>query len=328
MVNNRILVVGGAGYIGTHMVKRLLQEGCGVITLDNLSTGHRELLPGGEFIQGDFGDRALLDEIFKRKVDAVMHFGALALVGESVENPLKYYENNFTKSAVLFEAMIRNGVNRVIFSSSAAVYGEPQEIPIQETHLCNPVNPYGTSKLMVEKLLLDCDRAYGLKSISLRYFNAAGADESGTIGELHEPETHLIPLILMAASGRKKAVNIFGTDYSTKDGTAVRDYIHVNDLVAAHMLALEALMDGKPTTTYNLGNGKGYSVREIVDAARNVTGKEISAIETDRRPGDPAVLVASAEKIKRDLGWQCNYADLMKIIGSAWGWYKHFGSIR
>jgi len=318
-----ILVIGGAGYIGTHMVKRLLADGCKVIVLDNLATGHADLIPGGTFIQGNLGDRVLLDGLFQEnKIDAVMHFAALSLVAESVDRPLKYYGNNVAQNVTLLEAMVRNGVNKLIFSSTAAVYGQPHESPVGESHPCRPVSPYGKSKLMVETMLKDCDRAYDLKSISLRYFNAAGADDSASIGERHEPESHLIPLVLKTATGQRKDVRIFGSDYHTADGTAIRDYIHVNDLVDAHMLAFGALMNGMDTTQYNLGNGKGYSVKEVIDSARKITGKEIQTIVTDRRTGDPEVLVASSEKIMRELGWQPKYSDLEVILETAWQWHR------
>jgi len=314
-----ILVVGGAGYIGTHMVKRLLAEGLDVIVLDDLSTGHEDLLPGGDFIRGDLGDTALLDHIFtENKIDAVMHFAAFSLVGESVQKPLKYFGNNVAKTVALLDAMVRNDVDHFVFSSSAAVYGEPEIVPIDESHPCNPTNPYGASKLMVERILSECDTAHGLKSISLRYFNAAGADDSAAIGEKHTFESHLIPLVLKVATGERENIQIFGGDYDTPDGTAVRDYIHVNDLAEAHVLALEALLNGKQSTQYNLGNNQGYSVREVIACARKVTGREIKAVETGRRAGDPAVLVASSEKITRELDWQPRYGDLETIIETAW----------
>jgi len=318
-----ILVVGGAGYIGTHMVKRLLAEGLDVIVLDDLSTGHEDLLPGGDFIRGDLGDTALLDHIFtENKIDAVMHFAAFSLVGESVQKPLKYFGNNVAKTVALLDAMVRNDVDHFVFSSSAAVYGEPEIVPIDESHPCNPTNPYGASKLMVERILSECDTAHGLKSISLRYFNAAGADDSAAIGEKHTFESHLIPLVLKVATGERENIQIFGGDYDTPDGTAVRDYIHVNDLAEAHVLALEALLNGKQSTQYNLGNNQGYSVREVIACARKVTGREIKAVETGRRAGDPAVLVASSEKITRELDWQPRYGDLETIIETAWQWEK------
>jgi len=323
MKNLNILVVGGAGYIGSHMVKDLLSEGYKVVTLDNLSTGHRELLPGGQFFKGDLGDAKLLDNIFlKHQISAVMHFAAFSLVGESAKNPLNYYRNNIARTIELLAAMVRNNVKFFIFSSSAAVYGEPVEIPIREDHPCSPTNPYGVTKLTVEQLLNNCDSAYGLKSVSLRYFNAAGADESGEIGERHEPETHLIPLILKVAIGERKDIKIFGTDYPTHDGTCIRDYVHVSDLVQAHLLALEALLSGEKTSVYNLGNSKGYSVREVIELAGKVTGKTIRTVEAERRPGDPAELVAASDKIRQDLGWKPKYEDLKTIITTALNWHK------
>ena len=323
MKNKKILVVGGAGYIGSHMVKDLLDADCDVITLDDLSTGHLELLPGGEFIEGSLGDTVLLDKLFStHKISAVMHFAAFSLVGESVEKPLKYYRNNMAATTELLDSMIRHKVKRFIFSSTAAVYGEPVEIPITENHPCNPTNPYGTSKISVERMLKDCDSAYGLKYISLRYFNASGADESGDVGERHTNETHLIPLILEVANGRRENINIFGTNYPTHDGTCIRDYIHVSDLTQAHLLALEALLSGGKSAVYNLGNNRGYSVREVIKLARKVTGKPIPTVESDRRPGDPAILIASSDKIKKTLGWKPKFEDLENIIKTAWVWHQ------
>jgi UDP-glucose 4-epimerase len=323
MKNENILVVGGAGYIGSHMVKDLLGADYDVITLDDLSTGHLELLTGGEFIEGSLGDTVLLDKLFStHKISAVMHFAAFSLVGESVEKPLKYYRNNMATTAELLDSMIRHKVKRFIFSSTAAVYGEPVEIPITESHPCNPTNPYGRSKIAVERMLKDCDSAHGLKYISLRYFNASGADESGDIGERHTNETHLIPLILEVANGRRENINIFGTNYPTHDGTCIRDYIHVSDLTQAHLLALEALLSGGKSAVYNLGNNRGYSVREVIELARKLTGKPIPAIEADRRPGDPAILIASSDKIKKKLSWKPKFEDLENIIKTAWIWHQ------
>lgn len=323
MKNKKILVVGGAGYIGSHMVKDLLDADCDVITLDDLSTGHLELLPGGEFIEGSLGDTVLLDKLFStHKISAVMHFAAFSLVGESVEKPLKYYRNNMAATTELLDSMIRHKVKRFIFSSTAAVYGEPVEIPITESHPCNPTNPYGTSKIAVERMLKDCDSAHGLKYISLRYFNASGADESGDIGERHTNETHLIPLILEVANGLRENINIFGTNYPTHDGTCIRDYIHVSDLTQAHLLALEALLSGGKSAVYNLGNNRGYSVREVIELARKVTGKPIPAVEAAKRPGDPGILIASSDKIKKTLGWKPKFEDLENIIKTAWVWHQ------
>lgn len=323
MKNKKILVVGGAGYIGSHMVKDLLDADCNVITLDDLSTGHLELLPGGEFIEGSLGDTVLLDKLFStHKISAVMHFAAFSLVGESVEKPLKYYRNNMAATTELLDSMIRHKVKRFIFSSTAAVYGEPVEIPITESHPCNPTNPYGKSKIAVERMLKDCDSAHGLKYISLRYFNASGADESGDIGERHTNETHLIPLILEVANGLRENINIFGTNYPTHDGTCIRDYIHVSDLTQAHLLALEALLSGGKSAVYNLGNNRGYSVREVIELARKVTGKPIPAVEAAKRPGDPGILIASSDKIKKTLGWKPKFEDLENIIKTAWVWHQ------
>ncbi|MGD9215420.1 MAG: UDP-glucose 4-epimerase GalE, partial [Desulfobacteraceae bacterium] len=318
---DKILVVGGAGYIGSHMVKMLLGQGHEVIILDNFSTGYRRLVTGGELVEGRLGDTGLLERLFSENtISAVMHFAANSLVGESVQLPLKYYQNNVAETVALIDAMVRHNVMRFIFSSTAAVYGEPEEIPIVEEHQCNPTNPYGVSKLAVERILSDCDTAYGLKSICLRYFNAAGADASAAIGEMHDPETHLIPLVLKSAiSGN--SIKVFGTDYPTPDGTCLRDYVHVTDLAQAHLLALKALMDGANSTAYNLGNSVGYSVRQVIDLAGKVSGKNINIIEDSRRPGDPAVLVANADKIKRELDWQPKYEDLETIIETAWNWH-------
>ena len=322
MKKKNILVVGGAGYIGSHMVKDLLRAGYEVVIIDNLSTGHRELLPGGIFFEGNLGDGKLLDRIFSEyQISAVMHFAAFSLVGDSMQDPLAYYRNNIAGTIELLAAMVRHNVKYFIFSSSAAVYGEPVEIPIKEDHPCNPTNPYGATKVAVEKLLNDCDYAYGLKSVSLRYFNAAGADESGEIGELHEPETHLIPLVLKVASGEKKNIKIFGTDYPTYDGTCIRDYIHVNDLAQAHLLAFEALLSGKESSVYNLGNSKGYSVREVIELSEKITEKTIWTVEVERRPGDPAELIAGSDKIREELGWKPGYEDLETIITTAWNWH-------
>jgi UDP-glucose 4-epimerase len=323
MRSESVLVVGGAGYIGSHMVKDLLDAGHNVIILDDLSTGHRDLLPGGTFVNGDLGDIEILNRLFSsRNISAVMHFAAFSLVGESVENPLKYYRNNLASTTMLLSAMIQHGVKRFIFSSTAAVYGEPMEIPITENHSCNPTNPYGASKIAVERMLHDCDMSYGLKYISLRYFNASGADESGTIGERHAQETHLIPLVLKVATGERKDIRIFGTDYPTPDGTCIRDYIHVSDLTQAHLLALEALLSAQESAVYNLGNNRGHSVREVIELAKKVTHKTIPVLEADRRPGDPATLIASSDKIKASLGWKPKYEDLETIIRTAWKWHQ------
>lgn len=316
-----ILVVGGAGYIGSHMVKMLLGLGYGVTTLDNLSTGYRDAVLGGEFVLGDLADRALLDRLFgERKIDGVMHFASFIQVGESVQNPAKYYENNVVNTLNLLDTMVAHNVKRFIFSSSAAVYGEPIRMPIDEAHPKNPINPYGRTKWMVEQILEDYDRAYGLKSVSLRYFNAAGADPEGQLGERHEPETHLIPLILRAASGRAPDIKVFGHDYDTPDGTCIRDYVHIVDLCEAHLIAVERLMQGAPSTAYNLGNGNGFSVAEVIAATERVTGRKIVVTEALRREGDPPRLVADASLARAELGWQPQYDRLDTIIEHAWAW--------
>ena len=321
-MKKKILVVGGAGYIGAHMVRQLANAHYDVVVLDNLSTGNRKLVQAGEFIKGNLGDPDLLDRLFaEHAFDAVMHFAAFSQVGESMHQPLAYYRNNLAETVALMDAMVRHDVKRFIFSSTAAVYGEPVAIPITEDHHCAPTNPYGNTKLAVERMLADCDAAYGLKYTALRYFNAAGADESGEIGELHDPETHLIPMVLRAADGQIDHIRLFGTDYPTTDGTCIRDYVHVNDLAQAHMLALDALLEGGESSIYNLGSSNGYSVREVIAKAERVTGKKIPVLEAPRRPGDPAILVASSEKIKCELGWTPAYDHLEKIIQTAWNWH-------
>ncbi|MGG4000656.1 UDP-glucose 4-epimerase GalE [Anoxybacillus kestanbolensis] len=318
-----ILVVGGAGYIGSHVVKQLV-ETKPVVVLDNLSTGHRHLVDKRSvFVHGDLGDRATLVRIFEKyPIDAVMHFAANSLVGESVAEPMKYYKNNVAATLTLLETMMEYGVKRFIFSSTAAVYGIPNVDVITEQCPTNPINPYGRSKLMIEHMLSDFASAYDLRYVVLRYFNAAGAHESGDIGEDHHPETHLIPLILQHLLGLRDKISVFGTDYDTPDGTCIRDYIHVTDLAEAHILALHALLsDEKKTATYNLGNGLGYSVKEVIDMCERVTGKQATIEYTERRPGDPARLVASSEKIARELGWKATRS-LEDIIASAWRWHK------
>ena len=316
-----ILVVGGAGYIGSHMVKRLHQAGCKVTTLDNLSTGYRDAVCYGEFVQGDLADRPFLDELFgSQSFDAVMHFASFIQVGESVQQPAKYYENNLVNTLNLLNAMQKAGVNKFIFSSTAATFGEPQYCPIDEKHPQQPINPYGRTKLMVEQALADYEKAYGLKSICLRYFNAAGADPDGELGERHEPETHLIPLVLQAASGRRAYIQVNGRDYDTPDGTCIRDYIHITDLCEAHWLAVQSLMDGGESSAYNLGNGSGFSVQEVIDTANRVTGKPVKVLDGPRRAGDPARLVADSRKAKEALGWTPQYAALDSIIAHAWRW--------
>lgn len=317
-----ILVVGGAGYIGSHMVRQLNLANHAVVTLDNLSTGNRRLIGDGEFVEGDLGDPDLLNRLFStHAIDAVMHFAAFSQVGESMHRPLKYYRNNIAETITLLDAMVRHDVKHFIFSSTAAVYGEPQSIPIAEEHPCMPTNPYGNTKLAVERMLADCATAHGLTYAALRYFNAAGADGSGEIGEMHDPETHLIPIVLQAAAGQRDCIQVFGTDYPTTDGTCIRDYVHVNDLAQAHLLALDALLEGAGSAVYNLGSSQGYSVREVIGKAEAVTGRNIPVKEAPRRAGDPAVLIASSDRIKKELGWRPVYDSLEAIIESAWNWH-------
>lgn len=316
-----ILVVGGAGYIGSHMVKLLSKEAYKVTTLDNLSTGYRDAVKYGEFIQADLANKQQLEDVFSTKqFDAVMHFASFIQVGESVTAPSKYYENNVVNTLNLLNAMLQADIKKFIFSSTAATFGEPLQPTIDENHPQRPINPYGHTKLMVEQILKDYDAAYGLKSVSLRYFNAAGADPDGELGERHEPETHLIPLVLQAASGRRKIISVFGRDYDTPDGTCIRDYIHVTDLCQAHLLALRSLVLGAETQAYNLGNGAGFSVQEVIDTAKDVTGRNIRVIEGSRRAGDPARLVADSKKIRDALGWTPTYPSLHDIVSHAWSW--------
>ncbi|NWF44251.1 UDP-glucose 4-epimerase GalE [Hydrogenophaga sp. D2P1] len=317
----KILVVGGAGYIGSHMVKHLGLAGCAVTTLDNLSGGHADAVLHGTFVQGDIADRALLDRLLAEgRFDAVMHFASFIQVGESVVAPAKYYQNNVVNTLNLLDAMVAAGVKRFIFSSTAAIFGEPQSDTIDEQHRQQPINPYGRTKLMVEQALADYDRAYGLKSVCLRYFNAAGADPAGELGERHDPETHLIPLVLQAASGRRSHISVFGRDYDTPDGTCIRDYVHINDLCQAHWLALQSLMGGAGSQAYNLGNGSGFSVQEVIDTARQVTGREIPVVYAERRAGDPARLVADSRAATSQLGWKPQFAALETLIEHAWAW--------
>jgi len=321
MRQETILVVGGAGYIGSHMVKMLLDQGFRVVTLDNLTTGYRQSVMGGDFVHGDAGDRPLLERLFTGYAFAgVMHFASHIQVGESVTDPAKYYRNNVSNTLTLLDMMLQHGVKHFIFSSSAAVYGEPLTVPIAESHPKNPINPYGRSKWIIEEVLVDYDLAYGLRSVCFRYFNAAGADPGGAIGECHTPETHLIPLVLMAASGRRPQVKLFGEDYDTPDGTCIRDYVHINDLCQAHLLALERLLQGGSSAAFNLGNGGGFSVREVIDAAERVTGRKIPVSVAPRRAGDPARLVADASLAQRELGWRPQYSELEQIIRHAWQW--------
>jgi len=319
MLTNPILVVGGAGYIGSHMVVCLKQAGFTPIVFDNLSTGHRDAVLDAEFIQGDLADVTLLDEVFaQHHFLAVMHFASFIQVGESVQQPAKYYQNNVTNTLNLLQALLKHKVKHFIFSSTAAVYGDPQSILMDEAHPKNPVNPYGHTKRMVEIMLEDFSRSYDFHFMSLRYFNAAGADPAGRLRERHEPETHLIPLLLQAAAGQRASVTLYGKDYATPDGTCIRDYIHVMDLCEAHLLALKALLDGKKSNTYNLGTGQGHSVKQVIDVAQKVTQKNIPIIEGERRPGDPAILVADPTRAIHELGWVPNYSSLEKIIEDAW----------
>jgi UDP-glucose 4-epimerase len=319
-----ILVCGGAGYIGAHMCKMLAEAGHKVTVFDNLSTGHADAVRWGKLIQGDALSHADLERAFQGETfAAVMHFSARSLVGESVRDPGLYYRNNVTGTVNLLDAMMRHGVNRFIFSSSAAVYGIPGYTPIDEKHPTVPVNPYGATKLMVERVLADYDAAYGLRSVSLRYFNAAGADSGGLLGERHEPETHLIPNVLRAAlNSGKTPLQVFGNDYDTPDGTCVRDYIHVTDLCTAHLLALSHLLDGGASDVFNLGNGLGFSVLEVIRCAEKIAGRPIPFAIAARRAGDPPVLVASAEKAQRLLGWRPAHTDISGIVDSAWRWHS------
>lgn len=324
-----IFIVGGAGYIGSHMVKMLAQDGHQVIVLDNLSTGFSEAARFGEkLIVGDLADEALLDQLFTDyQFDAVMHFAAASLVGESMENPAKYYRNNVSNTLNLIDAMVKHQVLNFVFSSTAAIFGEPEYTPIDEHHPKKPINPYGTSKLMIERILEDYALAYSLNSVCLRYFNACGADPEGELGEMHDPETHLIPLVLQAASGRRDNIKIFGTDYPTPDSTCVRDYIHVVDLCDAHRLAIHKLLDDaiNGAEVFNLGNGDGFSVKEVIDCAKEIVArdaKKIDVIKDRRRPGDPAVLVADSATAKMNLDWQAEFNELDQMISHAWAWEK------
>ena len=320
----RLLVLGGAGYIGSHTAVEILDRGHEVIIADNLITGYKQAVPKeAVFYQGDIRDCNFLNNLFKtEKIDAVIHFAAFSLVGESVTNPLKYYENNLYGTKVLLQAMIDNNVDKIVFSSTAATYGEPENIPILESDRTCPTNPYGETKLAMEKMMKWSANAYQLRYVSLRYFNACGAHKSGKLGEAHNPESHLIPLVLQVPNGKRESVSIYGTDYDTPDGTCIRDYIHVTDLAEAHILAVEYLMNGGESNVFNLGNGVGYSVREVIETARKVTRHPIPAVEIPRRAGDPARLVASGEKAKTVLGWEPKITSLEDIIRSAWVWHS------
>jgi len=318
-----ILVTGGAGYIGSHCVHALLSQGVDVVVVDDLSKGHRAALKGGRLYVGSVADRPFLDTVFSReRIEAVIHFAAYSLVGESMLRPIAYFRNNVTAGLSLMEAMVDHRVPYLVFSSTAATFGEPEYTPIDEAHPQVPTNPYGESKRMVERILQWCDTAHGLKFCALRYFNVAGALSDGSIGEDHQPETHLIPLVLQVAQGKRDALSLFGTDYPTRDGTCVRDYIHVEDLIDAHILALDYLKQGGASTAFNLGNGQGFSNLEIIEAARRVTGAPIPVTAAERRPGDPGTLIASSQKAAAVLGWQPKHPDVEDIIASAWRWHS------
>lgn len=319
-----ILVLGGAGYIGSHTALELVKSGRDVVIADSLVTGYKKAIPEkARFYQGDIRDFEFLDNLFQQeKIDAVIHFAAYSLVGESVANPLKYYGNNLYGTKILLEAMVKNNIDKIVFSSTAATYGEPENIPILESDRTCPTNPYGETKLAVEKMFKWVAEAHGLRYVSMRYFNACGADENGIIGEAHNPESHLIPIILQVPNGKRETISIYGTDYDTPDGTCIRDYIHVTDLAQAHILAVKYLYNGGKSDIFNLGNGVDYSVREVIETARKVTGRPIPVTETSRRAGDPARLVASSEKAKRILGWKPVHNCLEEIIASTWNWHK------
>lgn len=320
-----ILVLGGAGYIGSHTVYELIDNGEDVAVIDNLLTGHEEAVhPKARFYKGDIRDREFLDEVLKKeKPDAVIQFAACSLVGESMEKPLKYYDNNLCGTKVLLDSMVANGIDKIVFSSTAATYGEPERIPILETDKTEPTNTYGETKLSMEKMFKWVGKAHGLRYVSLRYFNACGAHNSGIIGEDHNPESHLIPLILQVPNGKREFISIYGGDYDTKDGTCVRDYIHVTDLAQAHILAVKYLQNGNKSEIFNLGNGIGFTVKEVIDTARKVTAHPIPAKITPRRAGDPAQLIASSEKAKEILGWKPEHNSLEEIISTAWNWHKN-----
>lgn len=320
-----ILVTGGAGYIGSHTVYKLIEQGNDVVVIDSLQTGYKQAIhPQARFYQGDIRDEKFLNDVFsKEEIEAVIHFAANSLVGESMTNPLKYYDNNVYGTKVLLQAMIDNGIKNIVFSSTAATYGEPEKLPILESDKTEPTNTYGETKLAMEKMFKWTSKAHNLRYVSLRYFNACGAHESGKIGEAHIPETHLIPLILQVPNKKRDHINIFGNDYNTKDGTCVRDYIHVVDLAQAHILAVKYLLEGNKSDIFNLGNGIGFTVNEVIEVARKVTGHEIPAVISERRAGDPAQLVASSEKAKIVLGWNPTHNTLEEIISSAWNWHKN-----
>lgn len=319
-----VLVCGGAGYIGSHINKELNKEGYETVVFDNLVYGHRKAVKWGAFEQGDLAHMDEIERVFQTyKIDAVFHFAAYAYVGESVTEPEKYYYNNVVNTLNLLHVMKKYGCDKFIFSSTCATYGEPERVPIIEDMKQNPINPYGATKLMIERILQDYNKAYGLQYAGLRYFNAAGADPDGEIGESHEPETHLIPLVLDAAGGQRPDIKVFGTDYKTRDGSCIRDYIHVKDLAAAHLLALHHLENGGESDFFNLGNEIGTSVLEVIDSVKKITGREFPVVMTSRRPGDPKILVGSSEKAKNILGWKPVYTDIDEIVKHAWYWHEH-----
>ncbi|WP_055105183.1 UDP-glucose 4-epimerase GalE [Paenibacillus ihumii] len=318
-----ILVTGGAGYIGSHTVAELLDRGKEVVILDNLQSGHREALLGGKLYEGDLRDKELLAKLFaENEIEAVIHFAANSLVGESMQKPVKYYDNNVYGTLCLLEAMDAANVRRIVFSSTAATYGEPEKVPIEESDPTRPTNVYGETKLMMERMIDWFDKVLGIKYVSLRYFNAAGAHESGRIGEDHRPESHLIPLILQTALGQRPSISVFGDDYNTPDGTCIRDYIHVSDLADAHLLAVEHLIAGGESNIFNLGNGQGFSVKEVIEQVREVTGRDFEVVVSPRRAGDPGVLIASSDKARSILKWQPTRSSLDNIIRSAWAWHS------
>ncbi|WP_166242422.1 UDP-glucose 4-epimerase GalE [Paenibacillus turpanensis] len=318
-----VLVTGGAGYIGSHTVAELLAAGEEVVVVDSMVTGHRSAVLGGKLYEGDLRDAEWLEKVFSENdIESVIHFAASSLVGESMKDPGKYYHNNVYGTLCLLEKMVQHNVKRIVFSSTAATYGEPEQVPIEETSRTLPTNTYGETKLSMEKMIAWFEAAHGIKYVSLRYFNAAGAHESGRIGEDHRPETHLIPLILQVPLGQREHISVFGDDYPTEDGTCIRDYLHVSDLADAHLLSVKRLREGKDSAIYNLGSGNGFSVKQMIESARRITGHPIPAAVVPRREGDPAVLIASSEKAKRELGWTPKREQLETIIGSAWKWHQ------
>ncbi len=322
----KILVTGGAGYIGSHAVLALQRAGYGVVVLDSLEYGHRELVEEilkVELVVGDINDRTTLDQLFAtHNIAAVIHLAAYIAVGESVSEPARYYRNNVSGTLTLLNAMLAAQVNKIVFASTCSIFGMPKQVPMTEDHPQDPINPYATTKWMVERMLADFDRAYNLRSVVFRFFNASGANPEGLIGEDHNPETHLIPLVLLTALGKRESISIWGTDYPTPDGTCLRDYIHVSDLAHAHLLGVEYLLEGGKSEAFNLGNGNGFSVRQVIETARTVTDRDINVLECDRRPGDPPILVGSSDKAKKILGWCPQYPDLSKIISDAWQWHQ------